>query len=87
MVKCNVYKKQISYPMLNKSIDIYKRDTGKTPNYLIMNYHTFTEMRWDGISDCHGEVSLLMNYMNKKEYHGIPIAIADHLEDGMVDIV
>lgn len=87
MVKCNVYKMQISYEMLNRSIDTYRKyNEGKNPNYLVMNYHTFSEIKWDSILNCHREVNSIIKNM-REEYHGIPVAIAEHLEDGDIDIV
>lgn len=87
MVKCNVYKTAINYDILNKSIFLYeKNNEGKHPNYLVMNYKTFNVMKADSIYDYYRGTSLV-GMFDKKEYHGIPIAIADHLEDGDIDIV
>ena len=84
MVRCNIFEMKINYNMLNKSIDDYKRYNDKdNPNYIIMNSTTKYQM-W---KDCTPIENWNKKGISYAEYQGIPIAICDKLEDGVIDIV
>lgn len=93
MITCKIFETKINYDSLDECIKKYitsqKSDFQKMPSYLVMNEKTQYQMWKDSVpQECwNPKGTSYSSYGYHGVYHGIPIAICEKLEDGMVDIV
>ena len=86
-MKRNVYTQQVSLNALDTLIDEFRFQYRESPDYLIMNYSTFSNLKY--VPKIDNNVFKLQNWNGGiiSSYKGIAIAVTEHLEDGIVECV